>query len=55
MKINSARDGKCKFANSAHKNILVWEMRMPPKAYETNGMLMIFAPKTVKYENSLKS
>ena len=29
-------------------------MRMPPKAYKTNGILMISAPKMQKHENSLK-
>ena len=40
---------KRKIVNFTHKNtFLVWEMRMSPKAYKTNGILMIFAPKTAK-------
>ena len=54
-KINSARDGKRKIVNFTHKNtFLVWETRMPPKAYKTNGILMIFAPKTAKMWNFTK-
>ena len=47
---------KRKIVNFTHKNtFLVWEMRMPPKAYKTNGILMIFAPKMQKREIPLKS
>ena len=46
---------KRKIVNFTHKNtFLVWETRMPPKAYKTNGILMIFAPKTAKMRNFTK-
>ena len=46
---------KRKIVNFTHKNtFLVWEMRMPPKAYKTNGILMIFAPKNAKTRNFTK-
>ena len=40
---------KRKIVNFTHKNtFLAWEMHMPPKAYKTNGILMIFGPKMQK-------
>ena len=47
---------KRKIENFIHKNkTLVWGMHMPPKAYKTNGFLMVFGPKMQKIEISLKS
>ena len=47
---------KRKIVNSTHKyTFLVWETRMPPKAYKTNGIFMILHQKLLKHVISRKA